>query len=158
MPFFRNLARSPLPGRLDVVASRHGRRPIGNTTLGDELLVARAWGFAGNSPALQHEHAVRVLANTLWPAPNVQPSCPGTSSGPLASLWGGRGPRCPVRRVHPDTRRSDGPPVHAGRTRHPISTDTCGDARRAMRQSRAFAIIVLQKHGASTEQNYTRRL
>src|SRR6185295_7916567 len=81
----------PLPGGLDTVASRHGSRPMGKKMLGAvsvSFFVAGALMF-GSSPRWRTKIRFGLSANTLWPAPNVQPSWPDSvdrSFGQSATL------------------------------------------------------------------------
>ncbi len=56
-----------------MVASRHGRRPIGNSMLGASFVVFGRFRF-GSSPRCSTKTRFGLSANTLWPAPNVHPS------------------------------------------------------------------------------------
>ena len=70
---FGELTVPPLPGRLAEVASRHGRRPIGNSMLGAIFVVCGRFRF-GSSPRWSTKTRLGLSANTLCPAPNVHPS------------------------------------------------------------------------------------
>jgi hypothetical protein len=59
------------------VASRHGSRPIGNSTLG-AILVFFGRSISGSMPRCRTNTRLGVSANTPWPAPHVHLPTPGT--------------------------------------------------------------------------------
>src|SRR5581483_10730902 len=72
----------PFPGGLATVASRHGSRPTGKEMLGAIFIVIGRL-MAGSSPRCRTKMRLGLSAKTLWPAPNVHPSCPGREARSL---------------------------------------------------------------------------